>query len=86
MGWTIIEATADRDDIEVVVGFGVGDAEEIRGVPIVNAEDTVTGLAEFEPEVVDFTVPAASVAFAEECADVGVSIVVSATASIRVTW
>ena len=80
MGETVIETAAERGDVDVVVGFDVSDVEDLGGVPIVHPDDTAEALAEYEPEVVvDFTVPAASVALAEACADAGVGLVVGTT-------
>lgn len=80
MGRTVIETAADREDVEVVVGFDVADVDEIDGVPVVDAADVADGLAEYEPAVVvDFTVPESTVALADACADAGVAVVVGTT-------
>ena len=80
MGRTVIDTAADRDDVEVVVGFDVADVEDVQGVPVVDAANVADGLAEYEPDVViDFTVPESTVALADACADAGVGIVVGTT-------
>ncbi|PSP31479.1 4-hydroxy-tetrahydrodipicolinate reductase [Halobacteriales archaeon QH_10_67_22] len=80
MGRTVIETAADREDLEVVVGFDVADVDAVRGVPVVDASDVGTGLAEYEPSVVvDFTLPESTVALADACAEAGVGMVVGTT-------
>jgi len=80
MGRTVIETAAERDDVEVVVGFDVADVDEVAGVPVVHASDTGDALAEYEPSVVvDFTVPESTVALADACAAAGVGLVVGTT-------
>jgi len=80
MGRTVIETAADRDDLDVVVGFDVADVDEVAGVPVVDADDVAAGLAEYDPAViVDFTVPEATVALADACAESGVGMVVGTT-------
>jgi len=61
MGRTIIETAAERDDIEVVVGFHASEAGEIDGVEVVAADDVPAALDEYDPEiVVDFSTPEAA--------------------------
>ena len=80
MGETVIEAASDRSDVEVVVGFDVDDDESVQGVPIVHPDETADALTEYDVEVVvDFTIPAASVALAEACQATGVGMVVGTT-------
>lgn len=80
MGRTVIETAADRDDLEVVVGFDVADTDEVQGVPVVDASETSEALTEYDPAVVvDFTVPESTVALAEACAAAGVGMVVGTT-------
>jgi len=80
MGRTVIETAAERDDVEVVVGFDVAEVDEVGGVPVVDASDTEAALAEYAPSVVvDFTVPASTVALADACAAAGVGMVVGTT-------
>ncbi|GAB3021368.1 4-hydroxy-tetrahydrodipicolinate reductase [Natronobiforma cellulositropha] len=80
MGTTVIETAAAREDCEVVVGFDVSDVESVAGVPVVDAAETETALAEYEPDaVIDFTVPESTVALAPACADAGVALVVGTT-------
>lgn len=80
MGRTVIETAVDREDLDVVVGFDVADVDVVADVPVVDASDVTDGLAEYVPEVaVDFTVPAATVALADVCAEAGVGLVVGTT-------
>jgi len=80
MGRTVVETAADRERLDVVVGFDVDDVDEVAGVPVVDASDTGDALAEYEPAVVvDFTVPEATVALAGACVDAGVGLVVGTT-------
>jgi 4-hydroxy-tetrahydrodipicolinate reductase len=80
MGRTVIETAADRDELQVAVGFDVADVDEVDGVPVVDAESVADGLDEYDPEVVvDFTVPEATVALADVCAAAGVGLVVGTT-------
>jgi 4-hydroxy-tetrahydrodipicolinate reductase len=80
MGQTVIETAADRDDLEVVVGFDVADVDEVQGVPVVDADDVADGLAEYDPAVVvDFTVPESTLALADACIEAGVGVVVGTT-------
>jgi len=80
MGRTVIETAAERDDLEVVVGFDVADESEVLGVPVVDAGDVGDALAEYEPAVVvDFTVPESTVALADACAEAGVGLVIGTT-------
>jgi 4-hydroxy-tetrahydrodipicolinate reductase len=80
MGRTVVETAAERDDLEVVVGFDVADVDEVAGVPVADPSDTADALAAYEPAVVvDFTVPEATVALADACADAEVGLVVGTT-------
>jgi 4-hydroxy-tetrahydrodipicolinate reductase len=80
MGQTVIQTAADRDDLDVVVGFDVADVDEVGGVPVVDASDAATGLAEYDPAVVvDFTVPEATLGLADACVEAGVGMVVGTT-------
>ncbi|MFB6139613.1 MAG: 4-hydroxy-tetrahydrodipicolinate reductase [Halosimplex sp.] len=80
MGRTVIETASERGDLEVVVGFDVAEADEVLGVPVVDATDVGEALAEYEPAVVvDFTVPESTVALADACAEAGVGMVVGTT-------
>jgi 4-hydroxy-tetrahydrodipicolinate reductase len=79
MGRTVIETATDHE-CEVVVGFDVADVEEVAGVPVVDAADAADALAEYDPDVVvDFTVPAATLALADACVEAGVGMVVGTT-------
>ncbi len=80
MGQTVIETAADRDDVEAIVGFDVGDVDEVQGVPVVHADDVTDGLTEYEPDVVvDFTIPESTVALADACVETGTGIVIGTT-------
>ena len=79
MGRTVIETAADREDCEVVVGIDPG-PDSVGGVSVVAPDETAAALAEHEPEVaIDFSVPDASVEFADACAETGVALVVGTT-------
>ena len=79
MGRTVIETATDHEDCEVVVGVDV-DAEPVDEVPVVTPEETASALLEHEPQVgIDFSVPDASLAFADACAEAGVALVVGTT-------
>jgi len=80
MGRTVIETAADRDDLDVVVGFDVADVSAVQGVPVVDSAAVDDALAEYDPAVVvDFTIPEATVPLADACAQVGVGMVVGTT-------
>ena len=80
MGRTVIETAAERDDVDVVVGFDVDDADEIEGVPVVHADETEAALAEHDPAVVvDFTIPESTLALAEACVATDTAMVVGTT-------
>ncbi|MFC6862191.1 4-hydroxy-tetrahydrodipicolinate reductase [Halomicroarcula sp. GCM10025817] len=78
MGQTVIDTAAEREDLEVVVGFDV-EVGEYAGVPIV-ADDVAATLAEHDVDVVvDFSIPESTLPLAEACADAGVALVVGTT-------
>ncbi|WP_424019726.1 4-hydroxy-tetrahydrodipicolinate reductase [Halorientalis pallida] len=80
MGRTVIETAADRDDVDVVVGFDVEGPDEVQGVPVVDADEAADALAEYDADVaVDFTVPEATLSLAEACREAGVGMVVGTT-------
>ncbi|QPV63420.1 4-hydroxy-tetrahydrodipicolinate reductase [Halosimplex litoreum] len=80
MGKTVIETAAEREDVEVVVGFHATEAGEIDGVPVVDGEEAADALAEYDVDaVVDFATPEAAVSVAGTCADAGVALVVGTT-------
>jgi 4-hydroxy-tetrahydrodipicolinate reductase len=80
MGEAVIDTAVERGDVDVVVGFDTSDVEELQGVPILHPDETAAALAEYEPEVVvDFTIPAATVALADACVEAGVGMVVGTT-------
>lgn len=79
MGRTVIETAANREDCEVVVGIDV-DADTVGGVSVVASGETEAALEEYTVDVgVDFSVPDASLAFAEACGEAGVALVVGTT-------
>jgi 4-hydroxy-tetrahydrodipicolinate reductase len=78
MGRTVIDTAADREDMELVVGFGA-EPDEVQGVPVV-AEGLADTLASHDVDVVvDFAVPVATLAVAEACVETGVGLVVGTT-------
>ena len=78
MGKTVIETAADRDDVDVVVGFDV-EPGEVQGVPVV-ADDVAGALEEHEVSVVvDFSIPESTLPLAEACVATGVGLVVGTT-------
>ena len=78
MGETVVETAADRDDLEVVLGFDI-EAGEVAGVPVV-ADDVAGALGEYDVDVVvDFSVPASTLPLAEACVEAGVGLVVGTT-------
>jgi len=80
MGQTVIETAADREDVEIVVGFDVADEDEIQGVPVIDASDVTDGLAEYDPAVVvDFTIPESTAALANACVETDTAMVVGTT-------
>ncbi|WP_123538768.1 4-hydroxy-tetrahydrodipicolinate reductase [Halosimplex salinum] len=80
MGRTVIETAAERDDVEVVVGFHASDAGEIGGVPVVGAEDVPEALDEYDPDVVvDFSLPDAALGIVDACVEADVGLVVGTT-------
>ena len=80
MGRTIIETAAERDDVEVVVGFHASEAGEIGGVPVVAADDVSAALDEYDPEiVVDFSTPEAVLGIVDACIAADVGLVVGTT-------
>ena len=79
MGQTVIETAASLEDCEAVLGIDV-DADPVDGVPVVAPEETASALREYEPQVgIDFSVPDASIEFADACAEAGVALVVGTT-------
>jgi len=80
MGRTVIETAAERDDVEVVVGFHASGAGEIGGVPVVAAEGVSEALDEYDPEVVvDFSTPEAALGIVDACVANDVGLVVGTT-------
>ena len=78
MGEAVIETAAERDDLDVVVGFST-EPGDVQGVPVV-AEDAAAALAEYSVDVVvDFAVPDAALSVAEACVETGVGLVVGTT-------
>ncbi|WP_415380777.1 4-hydroxy-tetrahydrodipicolinate reductase [Halosimplex sp. TS25] len=80
MGRTVIETAAERDDVEVVVGFHASDAGEVDGVPVVGAASVPDALAEYDPDaVVDFSTPEAALGIVDACVEEDVALVVGTT-------
>ena len=78
MGQTVIETAADREDLDVVVGFDI-DAGEVEGVPVV-ADDVAGALTEYDVDVVvDFSIPESTLPLAQACVAAGVGLVVGTT-------
>ncbi|WP_435144060.1 4-hydroxy-tetrahydrodipicolinate reductase [Halobaculum sp. P14] len=83
MGREVIEAAADRDDVDVAAAVtrtpsAVDGA--VAGVDVADAADLPSMLAASDPDVlVDFTVPASSVEYVAAAADAGVAAVVGTT-------
>lgn len=78
MGRTVIETAADRDDIEVVVGFDV-EPGDVDGVPV-HTEDIADALREYDVSVVvDFSVPQSTLPLSAACVEAGVGLVVGTT-------
>ena len=79
MGQTVIDTAAEREDLEVVVGFDV-EAGEYADVPIVGSDGVSSALAEHDVDVVvDFSIPDSTLPLAEACADTGVALVIGTT-------
>jgi len=79
MGQTILETAQQRDDVTVTFGIDVDDDADLP-VPVYSPDETETALAEHDPAVViDFTVPEATTALAQACADADVGLVVGTT-------
>ena len=80
MGQTVIETATDRENVEVVVGIDVADAETVDGVPVADPDDAVDAFAEYEPDaLIDFTVPDATLGIVDACVEHGVAVVVGTT-------
>jgi len=78
MGRTVIETAAEREDIEVVVGFDI-EPGDVQGVPVV-AEDVAGALDEYDADVVvDFSIPESTLPLAEACVEAGVGLVIGTT-------
>ncbi|MFW5956319.1 MAG: 4-hydroxy-tetrahydrodipicolinate reductase [Halorhabdus sp.] len=80
MGQTVIETAADRADVAVV--FAVDRAAEatVEDKPIHEPADFGALLATHEPDaVIDFSVPEATIDFAEDCAAAAVPLVTGTT-------
>jgi len=78
MGQTVIETAADRDDVEVVVGFDV-EPGEVDGVPVV-ADDVADALSAYDAEVVvDFSVPESTLPLTEACVETGTGLIIGTT-------
>jgi 4-hydroxy-tetrahydrodipicolinate reductase len=79
MGRAVAATAAERDDVTVAFGIDV-DTGGDPGVPLYEPSAATDALAEHDPDaVVDFTVPAATVELARDCAAAGVPLVVGTT-------
>ncbi|MFW5973937.1 MAG: 4-hydroxy-tetrahydrodipicolinate reductase, partial [Natrialbaceae archaeon] len=66
MGETVIETADGREDVTVAVAVDATEREAVAGKPIHDPADVAALLATHEPDaVVDFSVPEATVAFAD---------------------
>ncbi|CCQ32978.1 4-hydroxy-tetrahydrodipicolinate reductase protein [Halorhabdus tiamatea SARL4B] len=80
MGRTVIETAGDREDVAVVFAVDATDEEKVADKPIHEPDDVAALLATHEPDaIVDFSVPEATVAFADACAEAGVALVTGTT-------
>ena len=78
MGQTVIETAADREDLDVVVGFDV-EPGEVDGVPVVS-EDIAGALTEYDADVVvDFSIPESTLPLTEACVETDTALVVGTT-------
>ncbi|WP_135663256.1 4-hydroxy-tetrahydrodipicolinate reductase [Halorhabdus rudnickae] len=80
MGETVIETAGDREDVTVVFAVDDTDTETVADKPVHDPEDIGALLATHEPDaIVDFSVPEATVAFADACAAAAVPLVTGTT-------
>lgn len=80
MGRAVIEAATERDDAEIAFAVNRSATESIDGVPVRDATEFSSLVAEYEPDVlVDFTGPESSVEYVSACAEAGVPAVVGTT-------
>jgi 4-hydroxy-tetrahydrodipicolinate reductase len=80
MGREVLQAAADRTDVDVVVAVNRTPVGEVAGVDVVDTADFPSLLAEYDPDVlVDFTASAASTDYVAACAEAGVPAVVGTT-------
>ena len=78
MGQTVRETAAEREDVTVAFGINVEGAE--ADVPVYEPDNAATAFTEHDPDVVvDFTVPDATTALAQACAEAGVGLVIGTT-------
>jgi len=78
MGEAVRETAADREDVTVAFGIDVDGPDS--DVPVYDPDDAAAALAEHDPDVVvDFTVPGATTARAQACADAGAGLVIGTT-------
>ena len=80
MGRTVIETAAERDEVEVAVGFHRSDAGEIDGVPVVAVDEAAAALTDHGVDaVVDFSTPEGVAAVADACAETDTALVTGTT-------
>jgi 4-hydroxy-tetrahydrodipicolinate reductase len=80
MGQEVLDAAAERADVEVALAVNRSPVDEVAGVGVEDAADLPDLLVEREPEVlVDFTGPESTVEYAAACADAGVAAVIGTT-------
>lgn len=80
MGRAVIEAAAERDDVDVVLAVNRHSVDPIAGVDVADAADLPALLADEDPDVlVEFTAPESSVEYVAAAADCGVACVVGTT-------
>jgi 4-hydroxy-tetrahydrodipicolinate reductase len=78
-GSAVVETAADRDDVEVVLGFA-SEPGERDGLPLRPASEATAALAEFDVDaVVDFSTPTAAMAVLDGCREHGLPLVVATT-------
>ncbi|AUX09786.1 4-hydroxy-tetrahydrodipicolinate reductase [Halalkaliarchaeum desulfuricum] len=83
MGREVIDLANERDDLDVALAVNRSTIGEVAGVPVRTAEGSdplAEALSEVEPDVlVDFTAPAATVGYADACAEANVPLVTGTT-------
>lgn len=78
MGRTVLETASERE--ETTVAFGIAVNPPDLAIPVYTPDEQATALAEHDPDVVvDFTLPEATTALAQACAQAAVPLVVGTT-------